>query len=418
MEIFSRNRIGQYSKYLERNPIFATYYHASEVFSTRDTGTGNVSDIVGKNSPFRYNKILNFPLYNFPEFKPNLDYDPSTGIDIEMDISDITILPNTIKPRENDLILILLPNSVQMLFRVNNIRYNTIQSNDFYQVDCDIYKLGGPDNEFSGLTIEQIVDKQVTEIYYTIFDNIGTDDKCFIRDTDRDKIKQLAALIIDLRNIYKENYYHKVTNTFLCDRNISCEIHPYYYDHYVEKFITDSNIFYDPYSTGNIVLTPQVILPNNFERQFRRTLLYAVLSKSNKYLDPYMYSYNSDLVLRFSSFMVFDVEVESPNLVSTGKVQAPNRPQIMDGVVTPYFNCALMTDIKTGDYHGNNDYTVFEKMIFDYIKGNTLTIDHEEVSNEALSDNLTNYMHLPMVIYILMKTYDGYFQKLDEDMVK
>ena len=418
MEIFSQNRIGQYSKFLDKNYIPATYYHISEVLSTCDVGTGNVSDIIGKNSPFRYNKIENFPLYNVPEFKPNIDYDPATGIDIEMDISDITILPNTIKPRENDLILIKLPNSVEMLFRINTIRYNTIQSNDFYMVDCDIYKIGEPNGSDTKMPIEDILQNQVVDTFYTVFDNIGTDDKCFIRASDADFIKQLAALIIDLRNIYKENYYNRDANAFICNQNVMCNTKPAYYDMYVSKFIADSNIFWDEYADKTIVLVNQCTLPDSFDRMYRRTLLNAVLCKSAKYLDPFIYSWRSELTTRYSAFSVYGVEVECPNLMSTGKVQAHNLPQIEDGAVIPYYKCELCVDIKTGEYHDCNDYNIFEKLIFNYINDNTLTVDHDEVSSAALEVSVQNYMELPMVIYILMKSYDNYFRKLDEDLVR
>lgn len=419
MEIFSQNRIGQYSKFLDKNFIPVTYYHMSEVYSLKDVGTGNVSDIVGHNSPIRYNKILNFPVYNLPELKPNIDYDPSTGFDIEMDISDIAILPSTIKPQVNDLMLVELPNSVAVLFRVNNIRYNTIQSNDFYMVDCDVYKIGDPKDVQTKVTIEEKVDKQVVGTFYTVFDNIGTDDKCFIRHEDVDKIKQLAALILDLRNIYKENYYNRDVNAFIYGQAADCQIDvPYYYDMYLAKFIADSGVFYDEYADETIVLVNQVMLPQNFDKMFRRTLFNAVLSKSSKYLDPYIYMWRMNLTKRYSAFDVYGIDAESPSLVSTGKVQEPNLPQIEDGAVVPYSNCALCNDIKTGEYHECNDYTLYEALIYNYISGNTLTIDHVEISDEAIEDNFNNYMMVPMIIYILMKSYDGYFRKLDEDLVQ
>ena len=42
IQTYQKNKVGQYSKYLEKNPIFVTYYHVSQVHSRTDVGTGGV----------------------------------------------------------------------------------------------------------------------------------------------------------------------------------------------------------------------------------------------------------------------------------------------------------------------------------------------------------------------------------------
>ena len=176
IEIYSQNKVGQYSKFLDKNPIFVTYYHICNTLTRTDTGTGGIEDEIGPKSPIKYNKILQFPMYNIPEIKPDIVWD-ETGYDIDLDLSDIVILPNTIKPTPGDYFLLDFPGIKQYLFRVNNFRYNTIQSNDFYTIDCDIKDIG-VDLE------DKRMKTNIVDEYQTVFDNIGTQDKCFVKSSD------------------------------------------------------------------------------------------------------------------------------------------------------------------------------------------------------------------------------------------
>ena len=104
IDIYSKNKIGQYSKFLNKNPVFITYYHINKQMSRTDVGTGGIESELGTNSPIRFNKILNFPIYNLPSLTPDIVFD-ETGYDIELDLTDITILPNTVKPTPGDYLI-------------------------------------------------------------------------------------------------------------------------------------------------------------------------------------------------------------------------------------------------------------------------------------------------------------------------
>ena len=96
--ILAQNKTSQYTKYLDSNPIMVTYYSVNEVMSRMDIGTGQIYDELGPQSPFRYNKILNFPVYNIGTIQPSQTFEDG-HFDADIDISDIVILPNT--PEEN-----------------------------------------------------------------------------------------------------------------------------------------------------------------------------------------------------------------------------------------------------------------------------------------------------------------------------
>ena len=184
IDIYTQNRLGQYSKYLNSTPTFVTYYAINQALSRADLGSGQVYDIIGPNSPIKFNKILEFPIYNMQQIQPNGSYEDGK-YEVDVELSDITILPNTVKPRADDFILIQMPNMKPLLFRVTNFRMGTIQSNDFYMVDLDLYR-----NDDTWQDIE----KNVAEVYHCVFDNIGTNNACFITADQKFKADECLRL--------------------------------------------------------------------------------------------------------------------------------------------------------------------------------------------------------------------------------
>ena len=130
IDTYASNKVGQYSKYLNLTPTYVTYLAVNKIHSRADTGTGSVYSEIGYNSPLRFNMIKGLPVYNLPVLTPDVLYDES-GMDLQLELSDIVLLPNTVKPSVPDYMVIHLPEGNQALFRVNEFRYGTIQSNDF-----------------------------------------------------------------------------------------------------------------------------------------------------------------------------------------------------------------------------------------------------------------------------------------------
>ena len=60
IDTYAKNKVGQYSKFLDKAPIYVTYYHINEALSKADVGTGNIASELGAISPIRFNKIKNY----------------------------------------------------------------------------------------------------------------------------------------------------------------------------------------------------------------------------------------------------------------------------------------------------------------------------------------------------------------------
>jgi hypothetical protein len=422
INIYKDNKIGQYSKFLEKNPIFVTYYHINRALSRADVGTGGIENEVGRRSPIRFNKILNFPIYNIPELKPDVVYD-ETGYDIDLEMNDVTLLPNTIKPLPGDYVLIDFPGIKRYLFRVNQISYNTIQSNDFYIISMDVKYI---DHD---IDIEDI-EYQVVEIYQTIFENIGTQDKCFLKLKDIDDINSIVDLFYTLRDLYKSSYYNSIINSF--DYNtgeVTCNGKALHiYDPYLEAFINKSKIFYDENSTDALVLTPNDILDNRFDYIFSKTLYNTVLKRSVLELSIYEYCYTSQLekvssVYRYMDYDTYSVKlnISKVDIRKNKNYNSDNSeaqwydlyplerwiPTWVANRGNEYFSIDFLEQLKNGRLTSNN---AFEKIIYNYIYHIRIPISKKEIYDLCDDmDNIMNFYYIPIVLYIITQYYNEYF---------
>ena len=99
------NRLNsQVTRFLDKNPTFVTYYHVNVNESTVDEGFRDIEAILSHRSPLRFQKIINFPLYGIEAIVLNLS-DNEQGLDTNFE-GEAIILPNTIKPLQNDFFII------------------------------------------------------------------------------------------------------------------------------------------------------------------------------------------------------------------------------------------------------------------------------------------------------------------------
>ena len=456
IQIYTSNKVGQYSKFLDKNPIFVTWLHINSAMSRSDVGTGGVNSDVGERSPIRFNRINNLPTYNLPELKPDASYD-ERGYDIELDISDATLLPNTIKPSVGDYLIVSIPNSIELAFRVNEFRYNTIQSNDFYQYSADL--------KYTGKDLIKKFESQIVEEYETIFENIGTDDKCFILTKDVKKIQNIGKLFLELREMYFENFFDKETGTFVCKNN-PFQRDYWLYDKSVERFIMDTGIYYTENDEKSVVLTCNASHPSENERVYKQTLFYAVENRTTDYLAPYPYYYQVAIDKPLSPFRIYHINCNSVNLVLTNNKLVVGRSDALDsGMMKEYFSHELIQILLGNEVDldfiqnmdpelkkfivkhkprlDNNLYvelgeevdldseegvldteqteyppipaikslTYLDEIIYQYMTNRTIDIDRNKLIQYSLQVDNYTYMTFPIVMYIIMKYYDSYFNK-------
>lgn len=421
IKIYESNKVGQYSKFLDKNPIFVTWLHINSAETRSDIGTGGVNADVGINSPIRFNQINNLPTYNIPDLKPDIDYSEN-GYDIELDISDAVLLPNTIVPSVGDYLIITLPTTTEIALRVNTFNYNTIQSNDFYTYSADL--------KYTGKNLIDKFKNQIVQEYETIFENIGTDDKCFILTKDVNVIQSIGKLFLTLRDLYYNNFFDKDTGTFVCKNNDICHDGSWFYDKYVEKFIMNTKIYYTENEATSIVLSCADLESSEAQQIYTQSLFYAVENRNKDYLASYPYFYQVDIQRRLSPFILYNINCKGVNLVLIrNKLVKGHSDAIDSGMCFEYFSHLLIDQIKNefiekevehqdeedNDSEFEQDDTpklnYLEKLILQYMLNQMDDIDKNEINKFALRVDSYTYRIMPIILYIILQYYESYFKK-------
>jgi hypothetical protein len=464
-QIYNQNKVGQYSKYLDSNPIFITYYSINMAMSRTDAVLGQTYDELGPKSPLRYNKITEFPVYRVQQLQPQGTYEDG-NYDVEIDISDITILPNTIKPRPYDFFCIALPGCKKLLFRVNNFRNNTIQSNDFYAIDADLRD--------SGDNCCDAIDAQVVETYHCVFENIGTQDNCFIKLDDESNASDTLSTIETLSEMYHNLFYNEEIGDYLYyDDNTKGyhhdRPHECYYDIYLAKFINDSMLFFTGDYASTSVVTYDDTEPKMFDFMFKHTLWYALMTKSTNLLARYPYYFGRPITKTFSPILYhidgkcfgFDLVLDSStkqtrsdlaeyfphklisllldgpeddlsdtsnsagvsfdfNVVDLNNYieNATTEKTTISGNNQPYITKAKNNTNNESNVEATVDTTTdgattIYNMVYAFMTDGSVTYDSDSLINTLYHYTLWSYHMIPVVIYILKGVYSNYFKKIN-----
>lgn len=404
VEIYSKNKVGQYAKYLQRNPIFVEYYQINQALSRADTGLQSITTLVGSQSPIRYNKISDFPIFNMTDLKPDALYDETGGFDIEMDINGLVILPNTLKPIPGDFIYLKLPGMQQAaLLKVNNFEYNTIQSNDYYLLDTHLTYMGDKNN----FEKYDQINKQVVESYTCVFDNIGTQDNCFIKNDDLKIAEQIKDFIRQLADAYRSIFYQSDVGAFACF-GYWTTTPTYLYDLYLTRFLKETDLFFDDTGNHSTGLTYDDLLPPNFDFLYQQTIWYAVQHRTALKLKPYQY-YRTASISKSGSPFKYSTDAQNTQSIQLLLQKCPIDEQLDQRVLgfTPeYFPILLTKGIQSKNLE-STDY--MDQIIYNWI----LNIDEPVDINKLLDYDLTmsrhNYWYIPVILYILKQRYNDIF---------
>lgn len=209
------NRLNsQISRFLDKSPVFVTYFHINVNETTVDGGFKDIEDIVGNRSPLKFQKIENFPIYGLEPVVLSIQ-DNDQGLDTEYS-GECVILPNTIKPLQNDIFMI---NHVKgsFLFRVTEVQYDNIRPDNYYKIS---YRFEWLDDD----KVDEL-NEQVQEKYSCILQNIGTENNCIIKEEYLERIQKIDDMYDDMVSTYKTIFYNERYNCFLGETNDGYKIY-------------------------------------------------------------------------------------------------------------------------------------------------------------------------------------------------
>lgn len=283
----------QYTRFLDRTATYVTYYNISNVNSTVDNGFQSVEELVGPNSPIRFNKIDDLPIYGLEQIVLDLN-DDEEGLTTDYD-GDAIILPNTVKPLPGDF-FIINHLKIKVLFMVTDIKFDTIKSNNFYKISFSVKSLSDSDE----------IERQVSDKFKCISENIGTEDKCLVREEEFFLMKDLLTEYDRLADMYKLLFYNPKFNCFtIKERGIN------FYDPYLSLFIRKNKLFTskDSYRT----LYPDVIGNEQMISIMYNNSIYKDIELEKKLrVQKYDYNFYTDIGSPFMYYGVQSVHVQFP----------------------------------------------------------------------------------------------------------
>ena len=220
------NYLNDTGRYIEGNETSVTYYHKNNKASYEDVGLGNVVEIIGSESPIKYNRIENFPLYAMSELNLTYDYDEESSLDTPLDGSAV-ILANTIKPLENDYFSISYLNK-NFLFKVYNIEGSHIGEKFYYKIEFTLSR----DN------IKLLEENQIAERFEFTKDNLGSKNSPLIISDLYSRLDKIKSFAYDLKKSYKKRFFDANLNMMVCDETFDDNLH-YFLDLNTNLFIED-----------------------------------------------------------------------------------------------------------------------------------------------------------------------------------
>lgn len=231
------------SRFIDSTQTYVDYYHIDNEGTTTDAGFIDVASILGFRSPIKFKKIHDFPLYGIEQIVLSIQ-DADQGLDTEY-TGEAIILPNTIKPLQNDYFVIKYLRD-SYLFRVTDVNYDSVMADGFYRIS---YMLDFIDDEKF-----QELEKQVEESYECVLENIGTENNCIIESTVHVNLTEINKIYDEMVQTYLSIFYDERYNCVLGDLNKGRRL----YDPYMTDFINRHHLFNKKNDLQTIILSEQI----------------------------------------------------------------------------------------------------------------------------------------------------------------
>ena len=261
-------------RFIDHTQTYVTLMHISNQDSTVDDGFLDIESLVGARSPFRYQKILHFPIYGLDAVVPQLQ-ENDWGLDSEAE-GDAIVLPNTIKPLQNDFFIIEHVDR-PFIFRITEVSYDNIRPDNYYQIH---YRL-----EFIDENRLQMIESKVIETFECVMENIGSEERCIIKSSDMGYIKQIKNMISDIAQSYLYLFYDDTHNSLITYTNYGKRL----YDQYLNHFVNIHKLLEVNQSIKSYMMTDQ-FCDHRFQVKYERSFYRVIERRDVSLINPFPYN--------------------------------------------------------------------------------------------------------------------------------
>ena len=399
---FLHNRV---NKYTGEGRTLVTYFNLNENNTTMSLGLNTNYQVLGKDSPFRYDCIENMILDNLSPLSPEEKQASQTPVRDYALNGTADVLPGTIMPKENDFFII---NHINMnhLIRVTQVTQDGLNTDGSYRITYSLFSTNPQE-------IEKL-ESQVVKHYIMDLQTIGGSDLTpVIGKEDYVYRDRLIKMVNDMVDNYKSRYYDETHNCFICRENgIGL------FDICGNIFMSKNSVMINDRSTKNVILNPDKLRDPRIDALYEKSP-YKWIERDCplRYLDTFKFHLLPAISYPDSSFARYgadDIQVMIPN---DPWCKSPNcEPFFPLEIVNIFDNeedirgcqecdCRCCEERYRCARHYKCQRYDYISIIHDYIHGKLKSIhDLSLYTGDQLFDNFMGrdvYLWSPIIIYII-----------------
>lgn len=310
-EDFANQTFNRYNKFLNQRPMYVEYFSMDEVSSNFDRSLHGVETLLGDDSPLKFVKLVDFPLYQFNTSGASTTTSDVGSLEVEV-TGQAVILSEHGTPKVDDFFVVTdIYTNIRNIYRVNQADLSKVNGLPVYQISFYLY------------TDQQVV---VDELYsqvsgtYAPTINNSTDTVKFVPEDKAAIIAELKVLVDGIKDDYSSMFHDKITGQLSFQKDGG-----YIYDPVGIDFMRVCNVFKKYSYYRNERFFPPTRLPASFEIAKRSNIWNAIVKRDKNLLTDANYLTVLPIeVFQRSLYYGYNVKVSVPMYVadSGGTIQS------------------------------------------------------------------------------------------------
>ena len=393
------------NKYTGSGRIIVKYWSQCDSQTTDSLGFNTHYQILGPDSPLRFNKIEKLPLLGFSPLQPEDKQASTTQVRDYGLNGEVYVIPNTIMPKENDMFIIYHIN-MNHIFRVTQVTQDGLNTDGSYKINYELFSSNPTDIEW--------LDRQTVGEYVVDLQVMGGDDLTpVIGKEDYELRSRLIKMVNDMVENYLSRYYDHTHNCCILHLNGRS-----LFDVCGNMFMHKHGLLInDMASTGNIVLNPNKINDPRLDSLYQKSpYKWIERDAPQRYLETFRFRTRKGYEYIDSSFALYGYDVDIMIPVDPWCASPSCEPFFSDDLVTILDNDADIRACKYADCKCCNKRDIcprhykcqrfdYVSLIHDFIHGRLTSIHKLSLYiGDQLFDNAEAqeiYLWTPIIIYII-----------------
>ena len=401
-DMFLHSRL---NKYTGDGRTHVIYFNINDSDTTDSLGMNAAYQILGPDSPLRFDRIEDMILIGFTSLNPEEAQSSTTNIRNYSLQGEAYIIPGTIMPKENDFFIVKHLH-MNHIFRVTQVSQDGLNTDGSYKITYVLFSTNPLEIEY--------IEKQTIKQYKMDLQTIGGEDLTPVIGIEDYQLRsRLIKMIDDMVENYKSRFYDNIHNCFLLHLNGQT-----LFDLCGNYFMARNDVMVRDNANGNVVLNKNKCRDHDIETHYQNSP-YKWIERDApiRYLEQFKYHTVKGTDYPDSSFYMYgtDVDVMIPNPTWCPKENASK--YFPDEVYSILYNEEDTRRCKIGEcHHCVKCHECFQRqyllqrydyisLIHDFIHGKLTNIQQLSLyTGDQLFDNADAkdiYLWTPIIIYIL-----------------